>query len=225
MLNLEYNTQQPHLLMAEYGRGVKKMIEHALTITDKEERTLAAETIINVMALLNPTTKEMPNYKNKLWDHLHLMSDYKLDVNSPYPIPEKEVMAAKPEPVGYPRKKIMYKHYGYNMELFIKKAMETSNDEQREEFKQVLAHLMKKSYLTWNRDTVADEIIAKHLIELSNGKLMLDDEFKFLLTQDILKTTVPTTSNYGTGNKKKKKKKNNNKSFYINNNNSFLFCL
>ncbi len=211
MLNLEYNTEQSHLLMAEYGRSVKKMIEHAFTIVDKDERTIAAETIINVMAVLNPTTKEMPNYKNKLWDHLHLMSDYKLDVNSPFPVPEKEVINAKPETVAYPRKKIMYKHYGHNMELLIKKAMETTDENQREEFKQVLAHLMKKSYLTWNRDSVADEIIAKHIIELSNGKLILDDGFKFLLTQDILKTTVPTTTSYGTSkNKNKKRKKSNN---------------
>jgi hypothetical protein len=210
MLNLEYNTQQTPLLMAEYGRGVTKMIAHASTIADKAERTQAAETIINVMAMLNPITKEIPNYKNKLWDHLHVMSNYTLDVDCPFPVPIKEIINAKPEPVGYPRKKIVYKHYGHNMELLIKKAMETNEPEQREEFKHVLAHLMKKSYLTWNRDSVADEIIAKHLIELSNGKLMLDDEFKFLLTQEILKTTISTNASSSiSGNKKKKKKSNN----------------
>ncbi|TAH39930.1 MAG: DUF4290 domain-containing protein [Bacteroidetes bacterium] len=184
--NLEYNTQRDHLLISEYGRNVQKMIKHTINIEDREVRNKAAQTIVNVMAYLNPSVRELVDYKHKLWDHLFILSDFKLDVDSPFPMPEKEKVNAKPKRVEYPASKIRYKYYGKVMEDMIRKIAEMEEGQRKEQITQNLANFMKMSYLTWNKDTVDDSTIVGHLEELSKGSLKLHESARLNHTAEIL---------------------------------------
>ncbi len=184
--NLEYNTQREMLLISEYGRNVQKMIEMTLLIEDREMRTKAAANIVNVMALLNPQVREIIDYKHKLWDHLYIISDFKLDVDSPFPPPEKAAIKAKPKPLTYPTSDIHYKYYGKVMEDMIFHIGEMADGPDKELITQNLANFMKMSYLTWNKDTVDDSTIFKHLNELSEGKMKMNDDVRLNHTAEIL---------------------------------------
>lgn len=184
--NLEYNTQRKKLLISEYGRNVQKMVEMALGIEDNEKRNKAAQNIVNVMALLNPSVREIADFKQKLWDHLFIISDFKLEVESPYPIPEKDKYSERPKPLNYPHSKIKYKYYGKVMEDMIRKIAEMPESKSKEQIVHNLANFMKMSYLTWNKDTVDDSTIVNHLNELSEGKLMLHESVTLNHTAEIL---------------------------------------
>lgn len=188
---MEYNTQQPKLIISEYGRNIQKMVDFACTVTDREERNKVARAIIDVMGALNPHLRDVPDFKHKLWDHIFIISNFKLEVDSPYPKPSPEILTSKPNKVPYPQGNIRFRHYGKNVETLIQKAIDTENQEQRNEFTQVLANHMKKSYLNWNRDSVGDEVIIDQLDKLSRGKLKLKDEFRLNNTQDILSRNKP----------------------------------
>ncbi len=182
---MQYNSQREHLLMPEYGRNIQKMIQCAIEIENREDRNKAAKTIISVMAQSVPNQKEIEDIKQKLWDHLFIISDFKLDVDSPYPILEaKEKREVKR--LTYPHKKIKYRHYGKNLEYFIEKAKAIENKEVQEAVSETLANLMKKSYLSWNRDSVNDELIKEHLVELSDGVLEFKENHRMRSTNDIL---------------------------------------
>ena len=176
--NLEYNTQRGKMLIAEYGRNVQKMVEMTINIEDREMRNKAAQNIVNVMALLNPAVRELADFKHKLWDHLHIISDFKLDVDGPYPPPEKAAIKARPKPLAYPNSSIRYKYYGKVMEDMIKKIANLPESPEKVLITQNLANFMKMSYLTWNKDTVDDTTIFKHLEELSKGEMKMDDSVK-----------------------------------------------
>lgn len=182
---MQYNSQREHLLMPEYGRNIQKMIQCAIKIEDREERNKAAKTIISVMAQSVPNQKDVEDIKQKLWDHLFIISGYQLDVDSPYPMLEaKEKKESKRLP--YPNKKIKYKHYGKNLEYFIEKAKEIEDKEVQAAVSETLANLMKKSYLNWNRDSVNDELIKEHLVELSDGVLEFKENHRMRSTNEIL---------------------------------------
>jgi hypothetical protein len=184
--NLEYNTERSHLIVPEYGRGIQKMVDAALLIEDREKRNKVANTIVNAMAMLNPSVREITDYKQKLWDHLHIMSDFKLDVDCPYPVPEKSVVHAKPERVAYPTSDIKYKYYGKVMEDMIRKVTDLEDSPKKEQIIQNLANFMKMSYLTWNKDTVDDVTIFHHMEELSKGAVKLHDTVRLNHTAEIL---------------------------------------
>ncbi len=184
--NLEYNTQRGTMLIAEYGRNVQKMVEMTLLIEDREKRTLAAQNIVNVMALLNPQVREVADYKHKLWDHLFIISDFKLDVDSPFPVPEKAAIKARPKPIAYPTSEIRYKYYGKVMENMIRHIASMEDSPTKIQITQNLANFMKMSYLTWNKDTVDDSTIFSHLGEISKGNMMVDDSIKLNHTAEIL---------------------------------------
>lgn len=184
--NLLYNTQRGSILISEYGRNVQKMIEMTLLIEDREKRTKAAQNIVNVMGLLNPQVREVADYKHKLWDHLFIISDFKLDVDSPYPMPEKAAIRARPKPISYPNNDIKYKYYGRVMEDMIRKIAKMEDTPSRVQITQNLANFMKMSYLTWNKDTVDDSTIFNHLTELSKGNMKVDDTLKLNHTAEIL---------------------------------------
>jgi len=189
---MEYNTQQPDMVITEYGRNVQRMIEYCLSLTDREERSRCARSIVRVMAILNPQLKEYADYEHKLWDHLFIISDYELDVDAPFPKPEKALLDSKPDKVPYPQKDIQFKHYGKILEDLIKKAMNEKDDKSREIFTDQIAQLMKKHYLNWNRDSVNDQLIVEQLENLSGGKLKVSEQFRFLHTSEILpKNTIP----------------------------------
>ncbi|MBI3509038.1 MAG: DUF4290 domain-containing protein [Bacteroidetes bacterium] len=208
---MEYNTEQPSMVIAEYGRSVSRMIEYCLSLKDKEARSYCARSIVRVMGILNPQIKEIVDYEHKLWDHLHIMADYKLDVESPFPKPEKSKMDSKPDRVPYPQSDIKFKHYGKILEDLIKKAMMEKDEKNRELFTDQLAQLMKKQYLNWNRDSVNDQLIVEQLENLSGGKLKVSEQFRFLHTSEILpKNAIPQNQMQHHSNKKKmmnKKKK------------------
>ncbi len=186
-MNNDYNTSRKRLILPEYGRSVHKMVDHTINIEDKEERNKAAKTLISIMGNLNPQLRDFSDYKHKLWDHLAIISDFKLDVDSPFEKPEPGKFAEKPKQLLYTQESIKYKHYGKYIEMMVKKATEMEEGEEKNFLIKMLANHMKKSYLTWNRENVSDEQIFSDLRELSNSKINLQtSDFKLSETRDIL---------------------------------------
>lgn len=183
----DYNTSRKKLILPEYGRNIQKMVDHAITIEDREERNKAARTLINIMGNLNPQLRDQGDYKHKLWDHLAIISNFNLDVDSPYEKPEPSKLYEKPKTLEYNQDKIRYKHYGKYIEMMVRKAAEMDAGEEKGFLIRLLANHMKKSYLTWNRENVSDEQIFSDLKELSGGKIDLQKEdIKLSETRDIL---------------------------------------
>ena len=187
--HLEYNAERPHLIIPEYGRHLQKLIDQATVIEDAEERNKAAKYIIQVMGTLNPHLRDVPDFQHKLWDQLFIMSDFKLDVESPYPIPSREVLQLKPDVLKYPQNFPKYRYYGNNIKYMIDVANQWEEGEMKNALVKVIANHMKKSYLSWNKDTVKDDVIFEHLYELSDGKLnLLQSTEELLNTTDLLRT-------------------------------------
>lgn len=186
MESMQYNTSKAHLVLPEYGRNIQQMVDFAVTVKDKEERNKVAQSIITVMGQLNPHLRDITDFKHKLWDHLFIISDYKLDVDSPYPKPTAETFNTKPDKVEYPSRKIKYGHYGRTIERLIEKAVEYKEGDEKSALVKSIANLMKRSYLTWNRDSVTDEVIVKHLEEMSGGQLKLPEGIVLTHTSEIL---------------------------------------
>ena len=174
--DLEYNSERPHLIIPEYGRHVQKLIDNCVAIEDAEARNKMAKAIVDVMGNLQPHLRDVPDFKHKLWDQLFIMSDFKLDAESPYPKPEREELAAKPERLAYPKYDSKYRFYGNNIQTMIDVALTWEEGEAREALYFTIANHMKKCYLNWNKDTVDDHIIYKHLLDLSKGKIDLEGE-------------------------------------------------
>ncbi len=201
----EYNTQRKGLVLPEYGRNVQKMVLHAMSLEDREERNRCAQSIVQVMANINPNFRDNPEYKRKLWDHLAIISDFKLDVDYPYEIPTPDILYSKPNQVGYCQNRIRYKHYGRTVELMIKKAIEMQNPEEKEILVNLIANHMKRLYLTWNNDSmVNDDVIFSDLEELSGGKLNVDRNMKLSDAKNLKTNTNPANT------KRKQKSGNNN---------------
>lgn len=171
--DLEYNTDRNHLAIPEYGRHIQKMIEQTVEIEDVEERTKQAKGIIAVMGNLNPHLRDVPDFQHKLWDQLFIMSDFKLDIEAPFPIPTRESIFKSPEPLGYPQNFPKYRFYGNNIKRMIDEAVKWEDGEKKEALILTIANHMKKCFLNWNKDTVKDEVIFNHLYELSGGKIDL----------------------------------------------------
>ncbi len=196
--SMDYNTQLSHLILPEHGRNIQRMIDFAMTVKDREERNLVAKGIIQVMGQLNPHLRDVVDFKHKLWDHLFIMSKFKLEVDSPYPLPTPETFESKPERVKYPLSKMRYRHYGKIMEDIIKKAKDIEAGEEKEFLIELIANNLKQSYLIWNRDSVTDDVILNQLEELSDGELKLDKSKQLVSTQSILSRTKinrPKTNN------------------------------
>lgn len=170
----EYNTQKADLILKEYGRNVQKLVEYVVTIEDRNERNAFANAMIELMKQINPRMKEGAEYNQKLWDDLFIMSDFKLDVDAPFPIPDRELLFKKPNPVEYNQRDIFYKHYGHNIELLIDKACQLEDQEEREAAISHIGKLMKIFYGSWNKEVVDDEIILKNIREISKGQLDFD---------------------------------------------------
>jgi hypothetical protein len=183
---MEYNTTRNYLKIPEYGRNIQKMIRYALGIEDRERRLKVAHVIVNIMAQMHPRLRETADYKQKLWDHLYIISGWELDVDGPYPPPPRDILASKPRQVPYSEGKIRFKPYGKIIERIIEMAIEEEDGPQKDAVIRNIANHLKKSYLNWNRDSVNDELIFEHFRELSDGKLKLDDDFRLNETSDIL---------------------------------------
>src|SRR6478609_2656655 len=168
---MEYNTTRNHLIMREYGRHIQKMIEFVKNIEDKEERQKNAYALIELMGFLNPHLRNVEDFRHKLWDHLFLIADFKLDVESPYPIPTEELLRARPLPMGYPKRYPKFSHLGKNLELVINKALVEENPEKRNCFANAVAYYMKLAYNNWHKETVHDDAIQSELTQITKGQL------------------------------------------------------
>lgn len=157
--------------MREYGRHIQKMIEHLLSIEDPERRQRNAMAVIELMGFLNPHLKNVEDFRHKLWDHLFLISDFKLEVDSPYPIPTRETLKGKPKPLPYPKRYPKYSHLGKNLELVIKKALQEEDPQKRLGFANAIAYYMKLAYTNWHKDTVHDDAIQGELTNITEGQL------------------------------------------------------
>lgn len=186
--HIEYNSERPKLIIPEYGRHIQKMVDQAIAKETKEERNKVAQSIIAVMGNLNPHLRDVPDFQHKLWDQLFIISDFKLDVDSPYPIPKQEELQEAPASLEYPQNFPKYRFYGNNIKRMIDVANGWEDGEKKEALVLTIANHMKKCFLNWNKDTVEDYVIFNHLFELSEGKLNLKgSEEKLLDTMTILK--------------------------------------
>lgn len=211
MLNqLEYNTERPKLIIPEYGRHIQKMVDYAITLEDRQKRNNTAKSIIAVMGNLNPHLRDVPDFQPMLWDQLFIISDFQLDVDSPFPLPEKEVLMQRPEPLSYPQNHPKYRFYGNNIKRMIDAAIEWEAGEKKEALIMTIANHMKKSYLNWNKDTVEDSVIFNHLFELSDGKINLKGSEEDLSNaNDLIKgkkkhTNTSSKKNYKNNRSKKR---------------------
>ena len=195
VFNLEYNSERQHLIIPEYGRHLQKLINQATQIEDDVARNNLAKYIIQVMGSLNPHLRDVPDFQHKLWDQLFIMSDFQLQVDSPYPIPTREVLQMKPDVLNYPQNYPKYRYYGNNIKYMIDVANKWEAGDLKNALVKVIANHMKKSYLSWNKDTVTDEVIFEHLYELSDGKLDLMTSTESLLKTDDLMRTNKRVSN------------------------------
>ncbi|WP_424494067.1 DUF4290 domain-containing protein [Salinimicrobium sp. GXAS 041] len=168
---LEYNSERSKLIIPEYGRHIQKMVEHAVELEDDEERNRVAKAIIAVMGNLNPHLRDVPDFQHKLWDQLFIISDFKLDVESPFPKPVKELLEERPDRMDYPQNFPKYRFYGNNIKRMIDVANSWEDGDEKEGLIFTIANHMKKSYLSWNKDTVDDKVIFDHLRELSGGRI------------------------------------------------------
>lgn len=171
----EYNTARPDIILKEYGRNVQKLVEYIRSIPDKEKRTELAFTLIELMKQLTPSVKEAtPENPQRMWDDLYVIADFNLDLNNPFPIPDRETLFKKPKHIGYPQSNIRFKHYGKNIERLIKEAVKLENEQEQNDAVIYLGKLMKTFYGNWNKETLDDSVIVNDIRTMSQGKLSLD---------------------------------------------------
>lgn len=200
----EYNTQRERLPLPEYGRSVQNMVDHALTIEDRAERQRCANTIINIMGGMFPHLRDVPDFKHKLWDHLAIMSGFKLDIDYPYEIVKKDCLDVKPERIPYQNSRIRYRHYGRFVEKLIQKAVEYPEGEEKEQLIRLIANHMKKDFIAWNKDTVEDRKIFDDIEEYSHGAIHLDESVMQLSQQrNFVQRKQRPSNNNNNGQKRK----------------------
>ncbi|MDZ7741485.1 MAG: DUF4290 domain-containing protein [Bacteroidota bacterium] len=183
---MEYNSTRDKLIIPEYGRNIQKLIKYTIGVEDRQKRTVMAHLIVDIMSQTVPASRDSGDYKRKLWDHMYIISDFKLDVDGPYPPPPEDILTEKPKRLPYSHGEIRFPHYGKNLEDMIRKAVEFEEGEEKKALIITIANHMKKSYLNWNRDSVNDNMIKDHLELLSNGKIKLGENVELNSTSDIL---------------------------------------
>lgn len=174
-MDFDYNTSRDKLVLPEYGRNIHKMVDYIKTVEDKDERNKLANAVVAVMGNLNPHLRDINDFKHKLWDHLAIISNFELDIDYPYDIPQPETFTAPPKRVPYGTSNLRFRHYGKTVELLIDTLISMDDSDEKRELMRITANQMKKSYLIWNRESVEDEIILKDLDKLSGGKLDTSD--------------------------------------------------
>jgi hypothetical protein len=170
---MEYNSSRTKLLMPQYGRNVQKMVEYLLTIEDREKRLQQANLVINLMSLLTPHLKTMEEYEHKLWDHLHQMTGFRLDVDGPFPAPTEEQLTKKPEPLPYPQAPIKHRHLGKNLQKLIAKGL-TDAEDKKQGYTQSIGYYMKLAYINWHQEPVHDDMVKNELAIISDGAMKFE---------------------------------------------------
>ena len=185
-MNHDYNTQRKRMALPEYGRNVQKMIDHIKTIEDRDERNKAARSIIQIMGNLNPHLRDYGDVNHKLWDHLSIIAEFELDIDSPYPPPEKEQLMAKPDRVAYQSGEVKYLHYGRVVEMMIDVALGMEEGKERTYLMILVANQMKRSAAAWNRGNVADDVIFADLAEMTGNKFVMPAEVRLLDVKELI---------------------------------------
>lgn len=204
---MKYNTQEKNLPLPEYGRAVQRMVDHALTIEDRNERQRCANTIIAVMGNMFPQLRDMPDFNHKLWDHLAVMADFKLDIDYPYEVINPETLHPIPQGIAYPKGGIRYRHYGRCVEEMMKKACEMPDNEERDQLLRLIAAQMKKEYILWNKESVEDGKIIEDIYEYSNGMIRLSEDKINLGVYRTPSYQYANNKNNGKNQRRKNKKK------------------
>ncbi len=205
METLQYNTKRTQLIIPEYGRHVQLMINQIMETRDRDERNKMAKAVIGIMGNMNPHLRDVPDFQHKLWDQLFIMSNFELDVDCPFEKPQKEVLTQKPDRLAYPQRNPKYRFYGNNIKSMINVAVNWEEGELKNALVYNIANHMKKCFLNWNKDTVQDEVILNHLLELSDNKLKVSEEYLPLTdTSEFLKIR----SKNGNGSKNNYKQRN-----------------
>jgi hypothetical protein len=207
---LEYNTERERLIIPEYGRHLQKMVNQLRAIEDREEQNKVAKSIIAVMGNLQPHLRDVPDFQHKLWDQLFIVAEFDLDVDSPYETPSKEKLEERPEPLEYPQNFPKYRFYGNNIKRMIDQAIKWEKGDKRDALEFAIANHMKKCFLNWNKDTVDDDVIFKHLFELSEGQINMAKKEEDLRDANRLVHTRKT----GKSNSSRKKTSNRSKKRY-----------
>lgn len=208
---MEYNTQRPNLLLSEYGRGMQKMVDKVVEVQDRELRSKLSLSLMNVMINLNPGIKDLDNYQQKLWDHLHIMSDFKLDIDGPFPKPIPELIHQKPEPIPYNNVRIKFRFYGRNLQYMVDRATRVENEEVKQSFINMIASFMTNSSRNWNNENLTPEVITDHLKILSKDRLHLNSEdLNIHVEKDFKRPKGHFKSNTNNNNNRNNKFRNNN---------------
>jgi len=176
MLQADYNTSRPFLKNSEFGRAIQDYVHYIMQQPDKAKRTSLCHSLVQVMLNLNPTMKEQTDARQKLWDHLYLLSDFQLDVDGPYPAPEPESLNRKPQIIPYNDNMIRFRFYGRNLQLMVQRASEMEDGPIKQDLVNLIASFMYNSCKSWNNENLSNEVIAEHLRILSKGKLELNPE-------------------------------------------------
>lgn len=209
---MDYNTQRKKLLMPEYGRNVQRMIEQVMQIPDKEKRNEQIRAVVSVMGILNPQLRDLSDFKHKLWDHVQIISDFQLDIDSPYPLPTREVLQRKPQPLPLQNEPLKEMHYGRNIQNMITAIAAQEEGEEKTAKVRSLAHYMRQQYLIWNKDTVSDELIFRDIVRMSDGKIQISEDLRLNQISDKETFNKPTLMlNTGEAVAKKNNQNNRNK--------------
>ena len=173
---IKYNTEQEELKISEYGRNIQEYVQLICKMEDKEKRTKLANGLVSIISFMNPTLKQQVGYEQIIWDHLHIIADFKLDVDCPFPVPELAEVFAKPDPLGYDTNRIRFRFYGRNLQLMVEKAVTMEEGEDKTSFVNIIASFMFNSSRNWNDENLSNDVIADHILTLSKGKLTVVPE-------------------------------------------------
>ncbi|HOG20610.1 MAG TPA: DUF4290 domain-containing protein [Salinivirgaceae bacterium] len=208
---MDYNTEREKLIMPEYGRYIHQYAQHIKTIESRQERTQAAHALISIMATLNPGLRDSSDYRRKLWDHLMIITDYELDVDNPYPMPDRAMLEERPSPIKYDFKEIDKRHYGKLIERMAKKIPEYEGEE-REVLISLIANTMKKNYLNWNKNTVDDSTILEDLRRYVPKGVEIPNDLQLLETRDLVSRPASSKKSSSKSQQSKRGRRQNKKS-------------
>jgi hypothetical protein len=196
-VNCEYNTQRERLIIPEYGRNIQELVNYAKTITDRDKRTSFAHSIIKIMGTINQNFRDRSDFNQKLWDHLAIISNFELDIDSPYETPTKEILNEKPKPIPYCKNRIKYRHFGHIIEDMIEKAVEIEDKKEQENMIELIANHMKRLYIIWNKErTIEDDQILQTLQDMSRGRLSVNKDIKLADSRELQATKSKKPKNY-----------------------------
>ena len=209
--DLDYNTQREHLRISEYGRNVQNLVAHLLEVEDRAERTKMAHQIVKIMEFLNPEVKQEGDFEHKLWDHLYIISDFKLDVDSPYPKPDREEVFRRPDRIPYRSNLIKFRFYGRNLQYMIDTAASMEDGENKTVFLNLVASYMRNSCRNWNDENLTAETIVEHMKVLSQDRLIIDPDSLTMHSDTGKPRRKNTNTNFKSKGGKKPFNKNNNR--------------